>query len=1325
MIALGAVLALLVAAVLVGPSLVDWNAHKDRIVAEVHKATGRDFSIQGDMSLSLLPVPALSAQGVRLASIEGGSSKPMVELKELRVRIALLPLIEGTIQVERILLVEPKILLEVLPDGRRNWSFANGSVAADGSIGSGASDLDIRFDDVSIEKGTLIYRDAAGGRDERIDDLNLRIVAESLSGPFAAKGSLRAYGIDGAFEGTLGRLVEEGATPFNVVVKPANETARLQLSGAISTHPGSVAVHGRLKGEGENLARLIDSLTGGAGRWPAALAQDVAIQGEVSVDQRVATISDLSLELGGFRFVGDMTSLLHPPFDARLTLTAAQLDLDHLLEARQTEAGTDGETPATPSSAQEPRQAWVLPADASGRLELSVEALIYRGQLIRQLRVDAALSDGELRLERAAALLPGSSDISLTGSVREADGEAQFEGHVEAASDNLRGLLQWAGADVSAVPTDRLRRMSLSGRVTGSPKQIAISDFDLRMDLSRLSGGLVIAPRKRPGFGVGLALDSINLDAYLPSAAAGDAEAADSGQQQTEEEAAAEEEESPGPGFAVLDRFDANFNLRAGSVTLHGATAKDLQIDATLQRGVLEFRTARIGNLAGGEINYLGRVDKIGTEPSLDGSLQLSVSEPVRLAPLFGLDPKALAQMPGFTGEGQITGRLDDLALDAKVSGAGGRIGISGALRPAARPLTFDLRLTGQHPNLAALLELAGRSLPSGSDLGVVDLGLRIAGEPGRFRVSELEGALGPASLTGGFDVALEESGPAVSSLDVLIDAKHPDAGQLAVLAGLVQQPPTGLGSLDLKARLNGGPAQVRLDEFEASVGPVQLSGAVDLSLDGLAPTLESYDLDVAARHPDLAELASGFGLDAGSPESLGGLDLTARVRGDRGRMQIEELSGSLGPVNLSGRISANLGGERPAFVADLETGDLPLGVLLGRAAGEGGSDGRTSDGGAEDSERWSREAIDLARLRAFDARVNLRAAALTHGALRVDQVGLSANLTAGQLELERFTGTVHGGEVRLAGKVDLREEIAAELAITAIEVDLGDLLRVQAGIDRISGPIYFNGDFTTRGTSEAELVSELEGAAEISGLLTFKSEPGEEAGSEPLELQGMTDLPGYLMRALGRDAVRLAGNFKAEAGNLQSENIRLDGQPAYALTLATLDLPGWTLDGVTDIYQRSAGQPLISSIAYGGPLDALEVERLELPPSPVPEPQEEPVPEAEEEPVPQAQEEPVPQAQEEPVPEVQEEPVPEVQEQALPEIREKPEPVVQEQPAPLVLETAEPEPAALDVGGETGAAAPIEAEPASPEPAPQPASPAPPQPAEDDLLKDLLKLGG
>jgi hypothetical protein len=459
-------------------------------------------------------------------------------------------------------------------------------------------------------------------------------------------------------------------------------------------------------------------------------------------------------------------------------------------------------------------------------------------------------------------------------------------------------------------------------------------------------------------------------------------------------------------------------------------------------------------------------VNKIGSQPSLDGILQLTVSEPVRLAPLFDLDPEALARVPGFTGEGQITGNLEDLALDARIFGAGGRVEVSGALRPAARPLAFDLRLTGQHPNLAVLLEMAGRPLPSGSDLGVVDLGLRIAGDPDRFRVSELEGALGPANLTGGFAGARDGAGPALSDLDVLIDAEYPDAGQLARLAGLTQDSPSGLGSFDLRARLNGGPAQLRLDEFEASGGPVQLSGTVDHRLDGLAPALESYDLNVAARHPDLAGLASGFGLGAGSEGGLGGLDLSARVQGDRGRLQVEDLRGNLGPVDLNGRISVKLGGARPAFVADLETGDLPLDVLLLGMAGDGKPDGGadgTSVGGADNSERWSREAIDLAGLRAFDARVNLRAAALTHDTLRMDKVGLSANLAAGLLDLERFTGTVHGGAVQLAGKVDLREEIAAGFAITAIEVDLGDLLRAQAGFDRIAGPVFFNGDFTTR----------------------------------------------------------------------------------------------------------------------------------------------------------------------------------------------------------------------------------------------------------------------
>jgi hypothetical protein len=238
--------------------------------------------------------------------------------------------------------------------------------------------------------------------------------------------------------------------------------------------------------------------------------------------------------------------------------------------------------------------------------------------------------------------------------------------------------------------------------------------------------------------------------------------------------------------------------------------------------------------------------------------------------------------------------------------------------------------------------------------------------------------------------------------------------------------------------------------------------------------------------------------------------------------------------VDLSGRLSADFAGERPNFVADLETGDVPLDQVLGRA-------------------------IDPVWLRDFDARLNLEAAALTHNALRVDRVGLSASLMAGLLELEGFSGSFHGGALQLDGKAELREEIVAELAITAIEVDLGDFLRTHAGIDGIVGPVYFNGDFTARGTSAGDLVSGLAGEAEVSGLLTFEGQPGTDtetdAGSGTVGLQDMSDLGEFLARTLGRDSVRLAGTFTAAAGQLQTENTRLDGQPAYALTLAKFDL--------------------------------------------------------------------------------------------------------------------------------------------------------------------------
>src|SRR3546814_1193089 len=92
-----------VAALLVLPSFWDWNAEKGRMAALVKKHTGRDLALAGDVRLRLLPKPTFAAEQVTPANLAGGSEPAMVGLAELRVSVALLPMLSGAVLAESVM----------------------------------------------------------------------------------------------------------------------------------------------------------------------------------------------------------------------------------------------------------------------------------------------------------------------------------------------------------------------------------------------------------------------------------------------------------------------------------------------------------------------------------------------------------------------------------------------------------------------------------------------------------------------------------------------------------------------------------------------------------------------------------------------------------------------------------------------------------------------------------------------------------------------------------------------------------------------------------------------------------------------------------------------------------------------------------------------------------------------------------------------------------------------------------------------------------------------------------------------------------------------
>ncbi len=1133
---------ILVAAILIGPSFVDWNSQKGRITAEVERLTGRELTIDGDLSLAILPAPAFSAAQVRFANIEGGSAPTMIELESLDVRVSLIPLIQGRVEVERIDLVRPTILVEVLPDGRANWEIAGPDQAAPatrpGRPGDRSSDFleQVRLHSVRISDGTLIYRDAVAAREERITGLNAEIAAGSLNGPFAVTGDAVVRGIKTTFEVAVGQLVAQGATSLNVNLDLPDAGAKARFGGAVSRHPDGASLRGKLKAEGGSLAAVVALLAGGGG-VSGILAQPFEAETELSLDLQQATASELSFRLGDTAIEGEARVDFSAPLDVRINLSASRFDLDKLLAAGASAAtvepsgevdgqsdgqsgGQAGEQVGEQAGEQAASDSGpVLPADVTATAELTIDAVIYRRQVVRQVLVSLSLANGQLRVSQALALLPGGSDVSITGVAAQAKAaggpELQFTGRLEAASDNLRGMLQWLGVDIASVPQGRLRRMSLSAKVAASASQATVSDIDLRVDVSRATGGIAVALRERPGFGIGFAVDKLDLDAYLPT----EGVAAQEGQ--AGQGPAAEPASGEGP-LAALANFDANLDLSLGSLTLRGVTARKLKFDATLQGGAMSLREVTIGDLAGSEVRLSGTLSDLAATPSIVAEVALSVPKPGKLAKLAGQDPAVLARIGAFEVTGTVRGTLARAGIDAELTALGGRFGVAGTVQPLASPIGFDVKLVAKHPDLAKLARALDVGPALGPSLGGVDLTFGLRGTPARIEVAGLAGSLGPATLTGGF--------------------------------------------------------------------------AADLS--GPVPVLSGIDLGVGVRHADLGGLIEALSPGAEVRQGLGAVDLKGRVTGGAQTFQIADLAGRLGPAEISGRLGADLSGTKPALDIELTTGELPLAALM--AAGGGGPSSGTAGGGGKD--RWSREPIDVSGLNAVNAEIKLNAEALLLENARIDRVAVEASLVDGLLDLRKFNGTIYDGALAITGKVDARKILEAGLAVTAIDLDLARLLHDLAESDRVSGPLSLSASLSTRGRSEAELVSALTGNGKVDGSLKVTTKQEERAAGQLLglagallgqkvkefnQVRGLTDATNVLFNAFADAPAAITGSFTVEGGVVATDDLRVDGRQAVARTQARADLPNWLLDSETGVYLAEDPDRPYITIGLRGPLDA------------------------------------------------------------------------------------------------------------------------------------------
>ncbi|MEJ2041041.1 MAG: AsmA family protein, partial [Desulfosarcinaceae bacterium] len=101
LVAGGALILLLIAAIIVIPLVINVNKYKPQIEALASKQIGRSLTIGGEIKPSIFPWIGVSVQDVRLDNTKAFAEKEFVSVGEIEVRVKLLPILSGRYEIKR------------------------------------------------------------------------------------------------------------------------------------------------------------------------------------------------------------------------------------------------------------------------------------------------------------------------------------------------------------------------------------------------------------------------------------------------------------------------------------------------------------------------------------------------------------------------------------------------------------------------------------------------------------------------------------------------------------------------------------------------------------------------------------------------------------------------------------------------------------------------------------------------------------------------------------------------------------------------------------------------------------------------------------------------------------------------------------------------------------------------------------------------------------------------------------------------------------------------------------------------------------------------
>jgi AsmA protein len=416
-VALAGAAAVAIGALLLIPLAVDLDPYRAALEKALTQASGRPVRVSGDLRLSLFPWVGVSIRGLALANPVGFSEPDMVTVPSAELRMRFLPLLAREVQVERVELHDPRLVLETRADGRANWDAdpagrdersarASGLPAAAAAPPAAA----IFVSDLKVANGRVTVIDHRTGLRQDLTDIRIAVQHISLDRPVRVEITAVVNGRPVSGLGSVGPIgpnLGHGTVPVEFSVAALGEL-KLRAAGTLENLLVGPVARVSLRVDEFSPRRLMAALglpipsTSDPGVW-----QRASLQASVQAEADGLSVYDGVLHLDDSQVDVSLNAVRWGRRGLSLDLHADRLDLDRYLHAsgERQSAGDPASGPDVGRDARPERPGRRLPPIPNLNGTVAVDRLTIVGARLERVTFRLTGNEGVLTIDPFAAAL--------------------------------------------------------------------------------------------------------------------------------------------------------------------------------------------------------------------------------------------------------------------------------------------------------------------------------------------------------------------------------------------------------------------------------------------------------------------------------------------------------------------------------------------------------------------------------------------------------------------------------------------------------------------------------------------------------------------------------------------------------------------------------------------------------------------------------------------------------------------------------------------------------------------------------------------------------